>query len=376
MTEYVDSMGIYVPVSGVDASSSQASLLTRYNGIGTGNHQLGIHATGGLRGNPVLYVPFGGSIFKTVSHQPTYTAGFNVNMSTTGGVGNGDLFKLLNNNTIMCTLRVNLDGSIVVYAFNSQSSWTILTTSALLNPNEDNYIELQATCSVYATNKLRMFAEVWVNGVSQGSNTIDTTVLVTTLVTQTGIFGTDPIPMSPSVFNRVGFLSGVVTNGAALFSDFYLNNALGSTNTGTFGIVEIDAYPLPDGDGSVLQWTPLGGSGTQYSQINVLPAPGDTSYLSSSTPGQRSSFTWQDIVSFSGTVKTVQLSYSARSNDEGLRTFQSTIGSTGTEEQGTEFGLPNDYIYFHQCFDLDPATGLPWTVTNFNAKQFGIGLVQ
>lgn len=376
MTEYVDSMGIYVPITGVVAGPSQASLLTRFNGIGSGNHQLGIQATGGLRGNPVLYVPFGGTIYKTVSHQPTYTAGFNVNMASATGTGGGDLFQFLNNNTIMCTLKVNTDGSIVVYAFNSQSSWTVLTTSALLAPNIDNYIEFQATCTVYATNKLRMFAEVWVNGVSQGSNTIDTTVLVTSLVTQTGIFGTNPIPMSPSVFNRIGFLSGVVTNGQALFSDFYLNNALGSTNTGTFGIVEVDAYPLPDGDGGILDWTPLGGSGAHFSEINTLPAPGDTSYVSSSTPGQRDSYTWQDIVSFSGTVKTVQLSYSARSNDEGLRTFQNTIGNTGTEEQGTEFGLPNDYIYFHQCFDTDPATGLPWTVANFNAKQFGIGLVQ
>jgi hypothetical protein len=324
----------------------------------------------------VLYVPFGGTIYKTVSHQSTYTAGFNVNMSSASGTGGGDLFQFLNNSTIMCTLKVNTDGSIVVYAFNSQASWTILTTSALLSPNIDNYIELQATCSVYATNKLRMFAEVWVNGVSQGSNTLDTTVLVTTLVTQTGIFGTNPVPNSPAVFNRVGFLSGVVTNGQAYFSDFYLNNGSGSTNTGPFGVVEIDAYPLPDGDGGILQWTPLGGSGPQWSEINTLPAPGDVSYISSSTPGQRSSFTWQDIVSFSGTVKSVQLSYSARSNDEGIRSFQSTIGDTGTEQQGTEFGLPADYIYFHQAFDVDPATGLAWTTLGFNAKQFGIGLVQ
>ena len=368
-------MGIYVPITGVISSLSQASLLTRFNGIGSGNLQLGIQATGGLRGNPVLYVPFGGSIYKTISHQSTYTAGFNVNMSTTGGVGNGDLFRFLNNSTVMCTLRVNLDGSLEVYAFDSRLGWPILATSALMNPNEDNYIEVQATCSVYNTNKLRMFAELWVNGVSQGSNTIDTTVLVTQLITQTGIFGTNPVPQSPSVFNRVGFFSGVVTNGQALFSDFYLNNGSGSTNTGPFGIVEIDAYPLPDGDGGILQWTPLGGSGTQFSQINVLPAPGDTSYLSSSTPGQRSSFTWQDIVSFAGTVKSVQLSYSARQNDEGFRSFQSTIGNTGSEQQGTVFGLPADYIYFHQAFDLDPATGLPWTTLGFNAKQFGIGLV-
>ncbi len=376
MTEFVDSFGIYVVTNGIIVAPSQISLLTRFNGIGSGNPQLGVLPNGGLRGNPVLFVPFGGSIYKTVSHQPTYTVGFNVNMSSNVGVGGGDLFQFLNTGTIMCSVKVNADGSIVIYAFNNQAAWTILTTGVLLNANQDNYLEVQATCSVYSTNKLRMFAQLWVNGVSQGSATLDTTVTVSSLFTQTGIFGTNPTPQSPAVFNRIGFLSGVTTNGGAKFSDFYLNNGSGSTNTGPFGVVEVDAYPLPDGDGGILQWSPLGGTGTQYSQINTLPAPGNTSYVSSSTPGQRSSFTWQDIVSFSGTVKTVQLSYSARSNDEGLRSFQSTIGNTGSEQQGVENGLPNDFIYFHQCFDIDPATGLPWTVTNFNAKQFGVGLVQ
>lgn len=376
MTEFVDSFGIYVPVAGGMYGPSQVSLLGRWNGIGSGSTTLGINPTGGVRGNPVLSVPFGGVIYKTVSHQPTYTVGFNVNLSSAVGTGGGDLFQLLNNGTIMCTMRVNVDGSIVVYAFNSQSSWTILTTGILLNPLIDNYVEMQATCTVYSGNLLRMFAQVWVNGVSQGSNTIDTTVQVTSLVTQTGIFGNNPVPQSPAVFNRIGLFSGVQTNGIALYSDFYMNNATGSTNTGTFGIVEIDAYPLPNGDGGVLQWTPLGGSGAHYSEINTLPANGDLNYVFSATPGNRDSYNWQDIVSFSGTIKSVQLSYSARSTDEGLRSFQSTIGNTGTEQQGTEFGLPNDYIYFHQAFDLDPATALPWTRVGFNAKQFGIGLVQ
>jgi hypothetical protein len=334
-----------------------------------------VKPTGGIRGNSVLFVPVGGSIYKTVSHQSEYTVGFNVNLSSSLGVGAGDLFKFLNNSTIMCSLKVNSDGSMVVYAFNNPGS-VVLTTGVLLNANQDNYIELQAICSVYSTNKLRMFAELWVNGVSQGSATLDTSVLVTSLITQTGIFGTNPTPQSPAVFNRIGFFSGTVTSGQALFSDTYLNNAQGTTNTDTFGIVEVDAYPLPDGDGGVLQWTPLGGFGTHFSQINVLPAPGLSSYVSSSTPGQRDSYTWQDIVSFSGTVKTVQLSYSAKATAEGLRTFQSTIGNTGSEEQGTEVGLPGDFVYSHQCFDIDPATSLPWTRVGFNAKQFGIGLVQ
>lgn len=375
MTECVDSMAIYVTLVGTDANPSQISLLGRFNGIGSGSTQTAVLPTGGRRGNPVLSVPFGGSIFKTVSHQPTYTTGFNANVVSEAGVGGADLFQFLNNDTIMCSLKVNADGSIVVYAFNDPSL-VVLTTGVVLTASTDAYVEIQVTCTVYSTNKLRMFAHLWVEDVDQGSATLDTNVLVTTLVTQTGIFGTNPVPQSPSVFNRIGLLSGGNTNGGALFSDFYLNNALGTTNTGRFGIVEIDAYPLPNGDLTPLQWTPLGGGGPHFSQINELPADGDLSYVASATPGNKDCYAWQDIVSFSGTVKTVQISYMARSTDEGLRTFQGTIGINGAEEQTVEFGLPNDYIYFSQAFDLDPATGLPWTVSNFNAKPFGIVLVQ
>jgi hypothetical protein len=273
-------------------------------------------------------------------------------------------------------LTTEADGSITVFAFNDKAHWTVLTTGVLLNPGEFNYIELKATCSVYSTNKLRMFAQVFVNGVDQGSNTIDTTVLVDSLVTQTGIFGNNPTPQSPSVFSRIGLFPGCNVNGGALICDFYMNNGSGATNTDPFGIVEVDGFPLPDGDGGILDWIPLGGTGTHFSEINQLPANGDTSYVQSLTPGARDSYTWENIVTFDGTIKTVQLSYSARATEEGIRTFQATIGDTGSEEQGEEFGLPYDYLYFHHAFDLDPATGLPWTQPNFNAKQFGIGLVQ
>jgi hypothetical protein len=131
---------------------------------------------------------------------------------------------------------------------------------------------------------------------------------------------------------------------------------------------------FPNGDGGTLQWTPLGG-GSQYNKINENPADGDTSYLSSSTPGNISVFDWQDIPTFTGTVKTVQLSYYARKDDEGTRTFRGNIGNTGSEEQTATYSLGGNYLYYHQAFDVDPATGLPWTQPNFNAKKFGIELV-
>src|SRR5258707_1373437 len=79
MLKYAESMGIYVThslTSLATVSDSQVSLLTRWNGIGSGNHDLCVDPVNGYNGGPALFIPFGGSICKTFSHHATYTLGF------------------------------------------------------------------------------------------------------------------------------------------------------------------------------------------------------------------------------------------------------------------------------------------------------------
>ena len=356
MTEFVDSFGIYNLIVGFDGSASIASLRNRWNGTGIGNAcycQSGI----GPRGGPALNLPFGAALAKTFSHQATYIVGMSVNMSSFGE----DLIQFTNCGQQLASLRVQSDGSILVYGNNNLST-VLMTTSPVFIAGTYAYLEFKAT--VTGTTNMNVAVEVQINGVSQG--------------TGSGAIGRDIASLisNSATFNQIFLLSANPSNGTTYIADFYLNNGSGSTNTGFFGICEVDPYPLPNGDdSSFMNWIPLGGSGPHYSEINENPADGDASYVSSQTIGDVDSYDWQDIPTFVGTVQSVQLTYFARTDAEGNRAFAGNVGAGGTEAQTNTYGLSSDYIYFHQTFDTDPSTGVAWTRTGFNAKEFGLILV-
>jgi len=363
MMRYCDSFGIYALVDSPSTPAlSQASLITRWNGCGVGNPNMGVKANAGNRGNPALYLPFGASIAQTFAHQNKYTIGFTLNIESLAGVGGGALISFYNCTRSLVTLFVNTDGSILVFG-NDTPATVILTTGVVLTATTDCFLSFSATIS--GTTNMTVDAEVRVNGVSVGTGSASIGRNVNTLVSNT------------ATFNRVFLESGMATNGRAYISDLYLNDGSGSTNTG-FSETNVAPYLridpiLPNGDNTPLQWTPNSGS-VHYDRIDELPA--DTAdYNGSSTAGNVDSYNWENIPSFIGTVGSVQISYFGLSTEEGLRTFCANIGAGGTEEQSDTFGLCSTPLYHHQAFDLDPATAEAWIQTLFNAKPFGIGLV-
>jgi len=358
MNEYIDSFGVYVPIS-VSTAASQASLLTFWNALGGGDPNIGIYTGTGSRGNPALYIPFGDEISKTISHQATYTSGMRVKVSGSGAnVGGGDLHTFLNNGIILATLRVNNDGTMLLYAGGSLSNIVALSTSALL---QSTYYYIEWTFTLTGTTNINVAGQIWVNGISVASGNANSGVNNNTLISGT------------TTVNRSMLGAGVSTPGGAYFTDLYVNNGSGTTNLSIFGDVEIEPL-LPNADGGTLQWTPLSGS-THYLMIDENPADGDASYNSDNTPGNYDIYGWQPIPTFTGTVKTVQIRWYARKDDEGTRTFRGNIGTTGTEETTTTYSLSDSYLYYTQSFDTDPATSLAWTQANFNAKKFGIELI-
>lgn len=360
MTEFVDSFNIYDVIVGINATNSIISLRRRWNGTSVGNTafcQTGV----GPRGNNALVLPQGAAIVKTFSHQGKYVIGMNVSMSSPSGIGGNPLIIFANAGRSLATLQVNLDGSILVYA-NGSPSTVVMTTGVVLASATYAYLEFSAVLS--GTTNINVACEVQVNGVSLGTGNVNTGISNTSLISET------------TTFNQVFLTSPAASNGQAYIADLYLNNGSGATNTGFDGIVEIDAYPLPDADDpSFLNWTPLGGTGAHFSEINENPMDGLTSYVEAATVGAVDSYGWQDIPSFAGTVKAVQLTYCALTNAEGSRAFQGNVGAGGTEAQTPTFGLSSNFIYHHAPFDVDPATGVAWTRAGFNAKEFGLVLV-
>jgi hypothetical protein len=361
----VDSFGGYVlAIAGMPATfpPSQVSLMTYWNAIGTGNPQVGVLANSGSHGNPALSLPFGGQIARTVTHQSQYTVGMTLSIQSLAGVGGATpLIDLVQTGTILASLRVDTDGSIFVYGNNTPGGAPIFTTPIEISAGVLCYLEFQAAIAAEGSD-IRLTATVRVNGVQVG--------------TGNGLIGrnVDSVPAG-ATFNQIYLNSGVQTNGGALISDFYMNNGQGPTNTGflagtTSPWLRIDAL-VADADSSPLQWTPLSGM-VHFTEINELPATGDASYNASTAAATIDAYKWQPIPSFIGTVQTIQLKWSGRSTDEGTVLFVGGIGPLGVEAQTAKYGLCDSYFYRSQCFDLNPATGLPWLQSEYNAKDFTI----
>ena len=364
MTEYTDSMAIYNLISGIIVGPSQISLLRRFNSLGQGNHSIGVQAS--PSGPLSLFLPFGASIFKTVSHQSKYTWGCRLNMSSVAGVGGGVLVEFLNCAQQIVSLKINANGSILVYGNNTPSTVICQNATAnLISANTNCYVEFQCiTTDTGSDINAACIVKIDNSSVASGNANIGRNK--NTLVSQ-----------QPDM-NQIGLYSGVGSNGQAYMWDIYLTNGAGPTNTGFLGSsltpYGITSQPiLPNSDGGTLQWTPASGS-VHYNQVNELPADDGTTYNASSTSTQVDSLGWQPIPTFTGTVKSVQLSFCAMSTDEGNCILEGNIGAAGAEEQTNPFGQCSSWEYFHQAFDTDPATGVAWVQSLFNAKEFGYQL--
>lgn len=157
------------------------------------------------------------------------------------------------------------------------------------------------------------------------------------------------------------FYSGDTTTGAGAHP---CNTPLGDCGTITL---------FATGNSSVT-WTPL--SGTNYQMIDEVAMDSDTSYNSTSTPGNEDLFTFGALSGSIVLIYGVQITGAYRKDDVGARSMKQALKSNVTEVYGSVFSLPDtSYSYITDQFILDPDTGLNWTVSGVNNVLAGYNLV-
>lgn len=292
------------------------------------------------------YIEIGsnGYLFKTMTHQAGWTVGFRFRVPNSCILWTG-----YNNDTALCNISVNVDNTLTLRAGGSGSGALIGTTDFAVHSAKWYYGEV--TCAltnsggfVHVASKLKINGQLLLDGEATSNSSIVN------------------LTSGTATINRHS-LTGICDYRDIVFRN--LANAFG-------GDVKIIAV-RPNGD-VVSQFTPTGG-GAHYSQVNDEYSDFDATYAEDATVGQQDIWDWEDIPSFSGTIQAIQISMHARKTDEGLRTFKIVTGDTGTEAASPEIFLADDYICYHTPQDLDPATSLPYTRANFNAKRFGVKVI-
>ena len=132
---------------------------------------------------------------------------------------------------------------------------------------------------------------------------------------------------------------------------------------------------LVDGAGATTQWTPSAGANFENVDDPISGIDDDTTYNKSSTTGQKDTFSFGNLSGIAGTISAVQVNMVTRKDDAGLHSVKPVVRHSGTDYDGTEVFLPEQYVYKRQVYTTNPGTSAAWTVANVNAAQFGYKLI-
>lgn len=173
-------------------------------------------------------------------------------------------------------------------------------------------------------------------------------------------------PASPSKVNQLGFYSSYGNGGEGLLvDDFYVCDTTGSSLNSYLGD-NIVYGVLPNGDGGTNAMTQVGGTvAGHYTSINELSPDGDTSYLTSNTPGTTELFTIPNLPAAALDVLAVQVHADARREAGGIAKIQMVISDGTNTVSGDAKSVPNTYATRSQIFENAPDGGA-WTVAKVN----------
>ncbi|MDW8071872.1 MAG: hypothetical protein RMK79_10420 [Anaerolineae bacterium] len=151
--------------------------------------------------------------------------------------------------------------------------------------------------------------------------------------------------------------------------DLYICDNSGTLNNDFLGDIKVVTV-YPNAEGSVLEWTPSSGS-THYTLVDEAPANDDTDYVYTSTVGATETLNFQDIT-LTGSILGVGQFACIRKDDAGTREACLICRVGNTNYEGPQQTVNNTYSYLKQVRETNPATGAPWTLSEFNSAQFGV----
>jgi hypothetical protein len=127
---------------------------------------------------------------------------------------------------------------------------------------------------------------------------------------------------------------------------------------------------FPTGVGATDQWTASAGTTAQC--VDETAPNDDTDFISESTPGDISVFTFDDLGPTSSITAVVPLPY-AKKTDAGTAKLKNVIRHSGINYSGDEKAPSNSaYEYLPQVFMTNPGTSNPFSVSDWNALEVGV----
>lgn len=165
------------------------------------------------------------------------------------------------------------------------------------------------------------------------------------------------------------------TTAISQLSEVYIFDTAGSVNNAHPGSYRVQPRRATAA-GNYAQWTPS--ASTNVSNVDDANGnDGDTTYNSSSTAAQKDSFQFGAISPTGGTVAGIMHRLVARKDDAGVRTIRPIQRQSATDYAGTTQTLTTAYAHYTEVKELNPSTGVAFTVAEMRATtpEFGYEIV-
>lgn len=279
---------------------------------------------------------------QTFDAQATWVVGAAVKLSVLPGSAQS-IFELLDAGTLQCDLRVNLDGTLSV----TRNGTNLGTSVSALSAGAFFFIELKVLISDTVGT-----VGVWVNGASYLSLT-----------------GQDTKNTANASANQVKIKACTTTTDV---DDLYIFDGQGSTCNNVQGDSHVQAT-FGIANGADTGWT-LVGAASKWQAVAQNP-PATANYISSAAAPDSYTALYAAPVSL-GPIGALQISMSAEKDDVNATTIAPIVRHAGTDNVGTSVSPTNgSYLFFSQCYDINPGTGVAWTQTDIVTDEFGVSRV-
>lgn len=152
------------------------------------------------------------------------------------------------------------------------------------------------------------------------------------------------------------------------FDDLYICNDQGSTCNDFLGDVRIDCL-RPNGAGNSTDFT--ASTGSNYQCVDDTTPNDDTDYVYGSTVGDHDTYAMEDHPSAAGSIYATQSHAWMAKESGGTRQAKIITRSGSTDYEGSAESISDTYQWFSEIREVDPDTSSAWTISGFNAAQFG-----
>jgi len=315
--------------------------------------------TGGGAGNvnisiPGVYRPqtTGGAGFLAIGYPNNETIIVNTRIAFANSnfqVGNRRIINFLDAGTTQCGLTYMNNGYL---NFGAGTSGDNLASSLDFFPiNSDAYYDIELKVRVHNTLGS---VELRINGVQQFSvsnvNTRSTSNNFSNVI-------------------RIGPLTGN-TICVPFFKQFILMDTTGSVMNDFIGPVDVTSL-RPNADGEYDDWT--ANTGTRFAAVNQAVTDGDTTFVSSSTPGDQVTFQLGNLPSGVTDVFAVFPQMQIRREQGTTRICKFLMRSGIDDELGAkELAIGPTYAFRQEAITTSPFTTNAWDVAEVNGLELGV----